>query len=101
MWLEASEWKDIQDIIKPLTPAMKQRMAQKSQAAQANGKLQTQMQLNNQKAQLNSQKEQQMADNRIQRDLVVGAFKANASSEASEGDPSSSGIGGQDLEVQS
>lgn len=100
MWMEASEWKDRQDIIKPLTAAMKQRMAQKSQAAQANSKLQTQMQLNAQKGQINAQKEQEAADARLKKDLILEAFRANASSEDISGEPSSQGLEGETPEVQ-
>lgn len=99
MWMEASEWKNVNDIIKPLTPEMKQRMAQKSQAAQANSKLAQQMQLNQQKAQLKSQQDAEATDNRIKRDLVVHAFRAEGESEATEGVPSVGGIEGMEPQV--
>ena len=43
MWMMASEWKDRQDLIKPLTPQMEARRQQKIQQQQQ-GPLQTQMQ---------------------------------------------------------
>jgi hypothetical protein len=94
MWLEASEWKNRADIIKPLTPEMKQRMAQKSQAAQANTKLAAQQQLNAQKAQLKSQQADVDNQARVQRDIVREAFRNSSMAEAVQGTPSASGLEG-------
>jgi hypothetical protein len=100
MWMEASEWKNRNDIIKPLTDAMKQKQQQNSQAAQAQGKLQQQMQLNTQKFQQKSQLEDQSTDNRIKRDAILGAFKGQDLSEAENGQPSAQGLLGQQDQVQ-
>lgn len=94
MWMEASEWKNVNDIIKPLTPEMQQRMAQKSAAAQAASKLNQQMQLNNQKFQQKQQMEDQQNDGRIKRDMIREAFRDNGLSEATEGVPSFGGLEG-------
>lgn len=95
MWMMASEWKDRQDLIKPLTPDMEKRRAAKLQQQQQ-GPLQTQMQLNDQKAQLKSQQADQDTAGRIKRDLVRYATEASARSEETEGTPSSQGFGDQD-----
>ncbi len=92
MWMMASEWKDRQDLIKPLTPAMEARRQAKLQQQQQ-GPMQTQMQLNDQKAQLKSQAEDQASENRIKRDIVRYATEASARSEATEGIPSNQGFG--------
>ena len=95
MWMEASEWKNKNDIIKPMTPAMLQRRQQKSQAAQAQSKAAINAQNNQQKFMQKSALEQQSADNRIKRDVVVASFRDNAVSEATEGVPSTGGLEGQ------
>ena len=100
MWMEASEWKNKQDIIKKLTPEMKQKQAAKSQAAQAQSKANMAVQLSDRKAQQKSQLSSQQADERIKKDLILGAFKANSMSEAEEGAPSEGGIDGSTPEVQ-
>lgn len=94
MWMESSEWKNVQDIIKPLTEEMKQRQAQKSQAAQQQSKLMQQLQLNQQKFQQKQQLEDQSNDNRIKRDIVREAFRSDSMNEATEGMPSASGVEG-------
>jgi hypothetical protein len=99
MWMESSEWKNVQDIIKPLTPAMKQRMQQKSQATQQNSKTQSQMQLQNQKADLKAKDNEQTTDLRIKRDIALEAFRANDESEATSGQPSAMGMEGQEPTV--
>jgi hypothetical protein len=95
MWMESSEWKNKQDIIKKLTPEMKQNMAQKSQAAQQSSKMQQQVQLNQLKFQQKSQLEDQSNDNRIKRDIVREAFRNDSMNEAVQGSPSAGGIEGQ------
>jgi hypothetical protein len=99
MWMESSEWKNVQDIIKPLTPAMKQRMQEKSQATQQNSKTQSQMQLQNQKADLKAKDNEQTTDLRIKRDIALEAFRANDESEATSGQPSAMGMEGQEPTV--
>jgi len=92
MVMMASDWKDRRDLIKPLTPQMEARRAQKLQQQQQ-GPLQTQMQLNDQKAQLKSEQADQDTQGRIKRDLVRYAVEASARGEETEGEPSSSGFG--------
>lgn len=96
MWMESSEWKNRNDIIKPMTDEMKQRRQQQSQAAQAASKAAVTQQSNDQKFAQKQQLEDQQTQNRIKRDLVVNAFRQNASSEAAEGTPSPTGIEGQE-----
>lgn len=96
MWMEASEWKNRQDIIKKMTPEMKQKMAAKSQAAQAASKMAQQSQLETQRFQEKQQLEDQSNDNRIKRDLVREAFRHSAMSEAVSGEPSDQGLQGSE-----
>ncbi len=95
MWLEASEWKNVNDIIKPLTPEMKQRRDAQSQQAQQQSKANITAQSNEQKFQQKSQLENQQTDNRIKRDLVVNAFRTNAQSESTAGTPGTGGVEGE------
>jgi hypothetical protein len=99
MWMESSEWKNKNAIIKPMTDKMKQKRQQESQAAQAQSKANVTAQSNQQKFQQKQQLEDQQTQNRIKRDLVVNAFRQNASSEAAEGTPSPNGIAGQQPNV--
>jgi hypothetical protein len=92
MWLMASEWKNGQDIIKHLTPEMEQRRQAKLQQQQQ-GPLQTQMAINNQKAQDKSALEDQRSANKIKNDLVRFATLHSAESEATEGEPGNTGFG--------
>lgn len=92
MWLEASEWKDRQDVIKPMTDQMKQMLAQKQQGPQQMA-MQSQMALNQQKSQQRQEQDDVATDNRIKRDLIREAFKAASGPEAIEGLPSSHGFG--------
>jgi hypothetical protein len=96
MWMESSEWKNKNDIIKPLTPEMKQRMQAKSQASQQASKMNQQVQLNEQKFQQKQQLEDQANEGRIKRDIIREAFRDNGMSEATEGVPSTSGLLGQE-----
>jgi len=100
MWMESSEWKNVQDIIKPLTEAMKQKQQQNSQAAQTQGKLHTQTQLNQQKFQQKQQLEEQATNNRIKRDVVLSAFKGEDLGQADNGVPSIQGLSGEQPIVQ-
>ena len=92
MWMEASEWKNKNDIIKPLTPEMKQRMQQKTQAAQQQSQANIQQQSNQQKFEQKAQLEDQANDNRIKRDLVREAFRKDSMTEATEGESSDAGL---------
>lgn len=94
MWLQASEWKNEDDIIKPLTAEMKQKRAANSKAAQMQQQQQGKQQDAQQKFQQKSQLEDQSSDNRIKRDIVREAARANGMSEAVEGVPSTAGIQG-------
>jgi len=93
MWMESSEWKNRADIIKPLTPEMKQRMQEKSQAAQAQSKAAVASGLQDQKFQQKQQLENIANDNRIYRDIVRESFRTSAMSEAATGAPSVYGLG--------
>jgi hypothetical protein len=94
MWMEASEWKNRNDIIKKLTPEMKAAQQAKSAAAQANSKMAGQQQLNSQKAQLKSVQADQDNQARVQRDIVRESFRNSAMSEAVTGSPSAGGLEG-------
>lgn len=94
MWIEASEWKDKNDILKPMTPEMKQKRAAASQAAQQQSKAAVAQTISQQKFREKSMLQQQSADDRIRRDLVVQAFRDNGTSMATEGVPSQYGIDG-------
>ncbi len=100
MWLEASEWKNKNDIIKKMTPDMKKRRDQAAQAAQQQSKAAMAMQLSDRKAQQKSELSRQQAQERIQKDIVINAFRTNAMSEATSGTPSAGGLGGETPEVQ-
>jgi hypothetical protein len=100
MWMEASEWKNGQDIIKPLTPAMKQKRAQNSKAAQMQMQTQAKQQGDQQKFQQKQQLADQESDNRIKRDIIRESARANGMSEAVEGTPSPQGLEGQQPTVE-
>lgn len=94
MWLEASEWKNNNDIIKPLTAEMKQKRAANSKAAQMQVQLQMKQQDSQQKFQQKQQLEDQASNNRIKRDIVNAAAKASGLSETVTGEPNPAGIQG-------
>ena len=94
MWMEASEWKDFNDIVKPMTPAMKAKRQQQSAAAQQQSKLATQSAISAQNAKQKAQLQQESTQQRIQERLIVGAVLNSAKSEANEGAPDVSGLGG-------
>lgn len=100
MWMEASEWKDFNDIVKPMTDQMKARQQQKSQAAQQQSKLATQQAISQQNAQQKSQLQAQSIAGRIQERLIVGAVLNSAKGEANEGEPDLSGLGGEEPQVE-
>ncbi len=95
MWLEASEWKNKNDIIKPMTDAMKQKRDANSKQAMMQMQMQAKQQGDQQKFQQKQQLEDQASDNRIKRDITREAAKASGMSEAVEGVPSAGGIQGQ------
>jgi hypothetical protein len=94
MWMEASEWKNRQDIIKKMSPQQIQKRAQKAQAAMQQSKIAGQMQLNQQKSNLRQQEMDQENQARVQRDIVREAFRNSTMSEAVQGEPSASGLEG-------
>ena len=100
MWMEASEWKNFNDIVKPLTQAMKDKQAQKSQAAQQQSKLATQSQISAQNAKQKADLQAQSIQGRIQERLIVGAVLNSTKSEANEGQPDTSGLGGEEPTVE-
>lgn len=96
MYIEASQWGDTQDIIKPLTPEMKQNLQKKKQQQMA-APMQAKLALQQQKNQAQIELEDQKTDNRIKRDFAVAAVKAQGLGEAVSGEPSQGqGFGGQD-----
>ena len=95
MWLEASEWKNKNDIIKKMSPEMIQKRAANSKAALMQQQQQAKQQGDAQKFQQKQQLEDQASDNRIKRDITREAAKASGLSEAVEGEPSAGGLQGQ------
>ncbi len=95
MWLEASEWKNKQDIIKKMTPEMIQKKNANSKAALMQQQVQAKQQGDQQKFQQKQQLEDQASDNRIKRDITREAAKASGLSEAVNGEPSQQGLQGQ------
>jgi hypothetical protein len=100
MWLQASEWKDKNDIIKPLTSAMKAKQQAQSDAQSQNTKMAATQQLNDQKFQQKQQLEDQATNNRIKRDVVLSAFKGEDLGLADTGGASAGGLLGGEPEVQ-
>jgi hypothetical protein len=95
MWMEASEWKNGMDIIKPMTAAMKAKREANSPAAQNAAKQQASQQSTQQKFAQKQEMEDQSSNNRIKRDLVIASAKASGLSETVEGEPSTGGLQGQ------
>ena len=94
MWMEASEWKNGNDIIVDMTEAEKAERKANSKSAQMQQQAAAAQQANDtkfaQKQALNSQD----ASDRIQRDLIVQAAKTSFS-EGTEGEPSAGGLQGE------
>lgn len=95
MWAEASEWKNKNDLVKPMTPAMKAKRAANSKAAQMQQQMQAKQQDSQTKFQQKEQLEDQANDNRIKRDIVRESARANSMSEAVSGVPGAQGLEGQ------
>jgi len=95
MWLEASEWKNKNDIIKKMTPDMIAKKQANSKAALQAQAMQAKQQGDQQKFQQKQQLEDQASDNRIKRDITREAAKASGLSEAVNGEPSQQGIQGE------
>ncbi|PWT75552.1 MAG: hypothetical protein C5B59_08720 [Bacteroidetes bacterium] len=100
MWLEASEWKNENDIIKPMTEEMKKKRAANTKAALMAQQVQAKQADSQQKFQQKSQLEDQASDNRIKRDIVREAARASGMSEAVEGVPSPQGLEGEQPTVE-
>ena len=98
MWMEASEWKNFNDIVKPLTPKMIAAQQAKSQAAQQQTKAATSSALSQQNAQQKSQLQNEAAQQRIQKDIIVGTTLNSVKSEAEEGTPNPGGLEGGEEE---
>jgi len=94
MWLEASEWKNKNDIIKPMTAQMKQKRDASSKAALMQQQIQAKQQGEQQKFQQKQQLEDQASDNRIKRDITREAAKTSGMSQAVNGTPSAAGLQG-------
>jgi hypothetical protein len=95
MWLEASEWKNKNDIIKKMTPAMIQKRNANSKAAMMQQQIAAKQQNSQQQFAQKQQLEDQASDNRIKRDITREAAKASGMSETVEGEPSAGGLQGQ------
>jgi hypothetical protein len=95
MWLEASEWKNKNDIIKKMTPEMIQKRNANSKAAMMQQQIAAKQAGDQQKFQQKQQLEDQASDDRIKRDITREAAKASGMSEAVEGVPNPGGIEGQ------
>lgn len=100
MWMEASEWKNGQDIIKPMTAAMKAKRAASSKAAMMQQQMQAKQQDSQTKFEQKQQLEDQSSDDRIKRDIVREAARASGMSEAVEGTPSPQGLEGEQPTVE-
>ena len=95
MWLEASEWKNKNDIVKHMTPQMIAKRRANSKAALMQQQIQAQQGKSQQQFQQKQALEDQASDNRIKRDITREAARASGMSEAVEGQPSPQGLEGQ------
>jgi hypothetical protein len=95
MWMEASEWKNKNDIVVDMTAEEKQKRDANSKAAIMQQQVQAKSQGDQQKFAQKQQLEDQSSDNRIKRDITREAAKASGLNEAVEGEPSPQGIQGQ------
>ena len=94
MWLEASEWKNNNDIIKKMTPEMKQKRAQNSKAAMMQQQMAMKQQAEQTKFDQKQKLEDQASDNRIKRDITREAAKTMGAEQAIEGQPNPKGLQG-------
>jgi hypothetical protein len=95
MWLEASEWKNKNDIIKKMSAEQIAKQKANSKAALMQQQQQAKQAGDQQKFQMKQELEDQASDNRIKRDITREAAKASGLSEAVNGEPSQQGIQGQ------
>jgi len=94
MWMEASEWKNGNDIVVDMTPEEIAEQKANSPAAINAAKMQQSNQSAQQKFEQKSELEDQSSNNRIKRDLVIASAKASGLSETVEGEPSTGGLQG-------
>lgn len=99
MWMEASEWKNGQDIVKAMPAAMKAKKDANSKAALQQNQMAAQQQATQQKFTQKQELEDQSSNNRIKRDLVIASAKASGLSETVEGEPSTGGLEGMTPQV--
>ena len=88
MWMEASEWKNKNDILVDMTPAEIQKRDANSKAALMQQQVAAKQQDSQQKFAQKAQLEDQASDNRIKRDITREAAKASGMSQAVTGEPS-------------
>jgi hypothetical protein len=98
--MEASEWRNSDDIVKPMPPEVKARRDANSPAAIAQMRNQAQQSAMDQKFAQKQEIEDQSTNNRIKRDLVIASAKASGLSETVEGTPSTAGLGGMEPTVE-
>jgi hypothetical protein len=98
MYIEASQWGDTQDLIRPLTPEMKKNLQAKQQAA-LQAPIQGKAILQQQKFAQEQELENQKMDNRIKRDITIEAFRASSGHEAVTGEPAEGGAFGGENET--
>jgi hypothetical protein len=93
MWFEASDWRNLKDVVVPMTDEDKTRQQQQSQGGVIQQKAQSQAQLQQQK----DQAAQQKADNdniaRAARDVLRESFKKSVEPDVLTGQPNESGTG--------
>jgi hypothetical protein len=95
MWMEASEWKNGNDIVVDMTAAEKAEQKANSKAALQQQQVAQKQQSDQTKFTQKQILEDQASDNRIKRDITREAAKASGMSEAVNGEPSTQGIQGQ------
>jgi len=95
MWLEASEWKNNNDIIKPLTKEMKAKRQANSKAAQMQMQMEMKQKDSQQKFEQKNSLQNNSSDNRIKERIIEAAAKNSGMSEAVQGEPSVGGLQGE------
>lgn len=93
---DISGWKNYYKVVRQMTPEEKARQDAKSQAAQAQSKLGTQMTLNNQTFQQKQQMIDQESNARIVREMFKDIAKRSAEPQMLSGLPPSEGVGSQE-----
>ena len=93
MWFEASDWKNMNDVIVPMTPEDQQRHAQQSQGGLTQQKFQQQQALMAQKAALQEQQSDAANMALSAREVLRAGFKKAVEPEEFTGTPNTSGVG--------